>query len=115
LEPEILKALRIWGALADQDPSVILSSLILEHMPPEVREILMTSGTELPRISGSFFSRKKKKTRQPLYKNLEALAIVDEMLKRYPEVTYKDIGDAVGYGRHTIGNYHRQKKSVPPA
>ena len=37
----------------------------------------------------------------------EALKIVDEMLKDYPKVTYQEIGDAVGYSRHIIGDYHK--------
>jgi uncharacterized protein (DUF433 family) len=40
------------------------------------------------------------------------MAIVNEMLEKYPEVTYKEIGDAVGYSRHTIDDYHKQKKAI---
>jgi hypothetical protein len=117
LEPEAYRALRIWGAMVGQEPSVLLSSLVLEHLSPEVRELLESRGSPLPGDLGSLLSDDKKKTRKPLHRNPEVLAKVDEMLNRYPNVTYKEIGDSVGYSRHTIGDYHKQKqkRSIPPA
>ena len=106
LDQEALRALKLWAALIDQEPSTLVSSLILEHVPSEIRRVL---GMEPPRAQRPLPSETKKKTRKPLYRNPEVLAIVDEMLKRYPEVTFKDIGDAVGYSRHTIGDYYSDK------
>jgi len=60
LEPEAYRALRIWGALVGKGPSVLLSSLVLEHMPPDVRELLATKESALPDTSGSLPSEDNK-------------------------------------------------------
>jgi hypothetical protein len=54
----------------------------------------------------------QKRPRRPLTGNVEALAIVDEMLNRYPDVTYTERGDAVGYSRFAISDYHKTKQNA---
>ena len=125
LDPKALKALRLWAALDDTEPSVIVSRLIMDNLPSEIKGVLEPGGTWTRRAKtfipteskGSKSplplegkdSLGKRKVPIPLTQNTIVLAKVDEMLKDYPSVTYKEIGQAVGYSRYAISDYHKQK------
>ena len=66
LDSEALRDLKLWAALVDQEPSDLLSSLILEHVPSEIRGVLGHGGTEPPRAQHPLPTEAKKKTRGTL-------------------------------------------------
>jgi hypothetical protein len=40
LDPQALKAIKIWSTIEDKDTGDLISKLILEHMPPMVQDAL---------------------------------------------------------------------------
>lgn len=118
LDPDVYVALKAESLVRRSSLKETLANMVLDNLSPKAQSILNALDIKKVLLPHKASARAadsdeemhpcKKKTRQPLARNQEAITIVNEMLKQYPTVTYAEIGKAVGYSRHVIGDYHKK-------
>lgn len=129
LEPEALRALRLWAALEDKEPSTLVSQLIMDYLPSEVKGLIRTQAPEAqevrrakepllsnecgaiiatvskqdkPKPVTSNTSKAGRKLLPRLAKNADALEIIKRMWAS-GERRHAEIAAAIGYPRSTVG------------
>lgn len=119
LDHDVYMALKAESLVRNSSLKDTLAIMVISNLSPKAKSVLNVLDVKKVLLSHRASSNAndfdeemlpfKKKTRTPLMRNPEAVATVDEMLKQHPTVTYAEIGKAVGYSRHVIGDYHKKK------
>lgn len=126
LEPEALRALKMWAAMVNEEPSTLLSRVVMDHLPSEIKGIMApivrevrrakepspinecgavgvtVSEQDKPKPATSNTSKAGRKLLPRLAKNADALEIIRGMWAS-GERRHAEIAEAIGYPRSTVG------------
>ena len=126
LEPEALRALKMWAAMVNEEPSDLLSRVVMDHLPSEIKGIMepvvrevqrakeplplnecgaitaTVSKQDKPKPVTSNTSKAGRKLLPRLAKNADALETIKRMWAS-GERRHAEIAAAIGYPRSTVG------------
>ena len=126
IDPSTFLALRIWGALKDMEPSVLVDQLVMDSLPSEVKQILNLKETKVKPPEGEKVTlvgvkkikpkerekietaRVKKAEKKKLSENNSALAQIEKLWRQDPRPSYGMIAKEIGYPKSTIRDVIRK-------
>ena len=114
LDPLAYKALRVWSALEDTDPDVLVGKLIFANMPERVRDAIGETAPMPPSPPGELDTSCKTEgeelvceaKRKRLIDDIDAQAHIKELwLSQEPRLSYGRIAEAVGFPKGTVASH----------
>jgi Winged helix-turn-helix DNA-binding len=120
IDPSTFLALRIWGALKDMEPSVLVDQIVMDSLPSEVKQILNLKETQVKPSEGEKVSlgegkkikpkerekieaqKGKKAERKKLSDNKAVLGKIEKLWQQDPRPSYGKIAKEIGYPKSTI-------------
>lgn len=118
LEPEALRALKMWAAMVNEEPSALLSRVVMGHLPSEIKGIMAPVVREVPREKEPLTSEARgavavddpRPKKRFLADDPTAIAKIKEMWAQDPRPSFSEMATITGWPKATIAENVKKMK-----